>query len=97
MSYFISDNTNNKKHYIFGKDGVKNLSDDLNLNFLGEVPLSTSIRESSDVGHPTALQENSKNSKIFYNLAKSIVNKVNYRNKNIEPSQIVKIKNMDGC
>jgi hypothetical protein len=49
------------------------------------------------VGHPTALQENSKNSKIFYNLAKSIVNKVNYRNKNIEPSQIVKIKNMDGC
>ena len=97
MSYFVSDNTNNKKHYIFGKDGVKNLSDDLNLNFLGEVPLSTSIRESSDVGHPTALQENSENSKIFHNLAKSIVNKVNYRNKNIEPSKIVKIKNMDGC
>ena len=54
-----------KKHYIFGEAGVKYLSKDLNINFLGEIPLFKSLREASDFGRPGSLQESSEILDIF--------------------------------
>ena len=56
MSYFIPEELPNNTYYIFGKDGAKNLAEDIDTQFLGEVPLVQSIREAGDVGHPVALQ-----------------------------------------
>ena len=45
MSYFTPAELPDNKYYIFGKDGAKNLSEDIGTAFLGEIPLVQSIRE----------------------------------------------------
>jgi len=57
MAYFTPAELPNNKYYIFGQDGAKNLSEDLEVPFLGALPLVQSIREAGDVGRPAALQE----------------------------------------
>ncbi len=37
---------------VFGRGGARNAADELGVEFLGELPLAMSIRESSDEGHP---------------------------------------------
>ena len=59
MAYFVPEDMPDKKYFIFGKDGVKNLADVNDVPFLGLVPLFKSIREASDFGHPASLQDNS--------------------------------------
>lgn len=56
MSYFICDNCD-EKHYIFGKREGEKLSKELNAPLLGEIPLSTLVREDSDKGVPSVLDE----------------------------------------
>ncbi len=46
------------KNYIFGHDGAKNLARKYMLPLLGEIPLVTKIRESSDEGNPIASLQN---------------------------------------
>ena len=71
MAFFTPNELPENKYYIFGKDGAKNLSDDMNVKFLGEVPILQSVRESSDFGHPASLQENSKISLTFNEISKN--------------------------
>ena len=59
MSYFTSDEEPEVKHFIFGESGVKYLAKDLDINFLGEIPIFKSLREASDFGRPASLQEDS--------------------------------------
>ncbi len=44
MAYFTPEELPNNKYYIFGKEGAKNLAEDLQVPFLVEVPLVKSIR-----------------------------------------------------
>ena len=97
MAYFTPNELPENKYYIFGKDGAKNLSDDMNVNFLGEVPLLQSVREASDFGHPASLQENSKISLTFEEISKNLVSELVKRNKDLPPSEILKITTMAGC
>lgn len=55
MSYFIPEDNPDKRYYIFGKDGVRSLSDKYHVPLLGQVPLIESIREDSDKGMPAVL------------------------------------------
>lgn len=55
MSYFIL--PNGAKEDIFGKDGGKNLAKELNVDFLGSIPLDKEIRLNSDLGDPSKLEE----------------------------------------
>src|SRR6056297_1596009 len=52
MAYFVPDDAPEKKYYIFGKHGARNLAKRLEVPFLGEVPLREQIRETSDSGTP---------------------------------------------
>ena len=97
MAFFTPNELPENKYYIFGKDGAKNLSDDMNVNFLGEVPLLQSVREASDFGHPASLQENSKISLTFNEISKNLVSELVKRNKDLPPSDILKITTMAGC
>jgi ATP-binding protein involved in chromosome partitioning len=56
MAYFTPEELPNNKYYIFGKEGAKNLAEDLQVPVLGEIPLVQSIREAGDYGRPAALQ-----------------------------------------
>ncbi|CEN37986.1 Mrp/NBP35 family ATP-binding protein [Capnocytophaga cynodegmi] len=97
MAYFTPEELPNNKYYIFGKEGAKHLSEDLNVPFLGEIPLVQSIRESGDVGRPAALQENTPQAKAFVELARNVVQSVAERNKSLPPSEAIKITTMAGC
>ena len=75
--------------FVFGKDGVKNVSQDLNENFLGEIPLNGSICESSDVGRPCILQDNTDLQKIFANIVdktEDIIKSNNAKSKKVKIS-----------
>ena len=97
MSYYIPDSKTQEKHYIFGKDGAKNMSIDFDIPFLGEVPILQGLREAGDVGRPGALQEDLEVKEIFTNMTKKLVQLLLERNKNLPPTEILKIKTMAGC
>ena len=97
MSYYIPDSKTQEKHYIFGKDGAKNMSDDFDIPFLGEVPIMQGLREAGDIGRPGALQDDSEVKCIFSEMTKKLVNNLLERNKNLPPTEILKIKTMAGC
>ena len=56
MSWFTPAELPENKYYIFGKDGAKQLAEELNVSLLGQIPLVQSIREAGDVGRPAVLQ-----------------------------------------
>ena len=97
MAYFTPEELPDNKYYIFGKDGAKHLAEDITTKFLGEVPLVQSIRESGDVGHPVALQENTSLEKAFTEITKAMVSELLNRNANLPPTEVVRITTMSGC
>jgi ATP-binding protein involved in chromosome partitioning len=97
MAYFTPEELPNNKYYIFGKEGAKHLSEDLNVPFLGEIPLVQSIREAGDVGRPAALQTATAIETAFEELTKNVVQEVVDRNKSLPPTEAIKITTMAGC
>jgi len=97
MSYFTPAELPENKYYIFGKEGAKNLAEDLNVPLLGEIPLIQSIREAGDYGRPAALQIATPLEATFESLARNIVQEVVKRNKNLPETEALKITTMAGC
>ncbi len=97
MSYFTPAELPESKYYIFGKDGAKNLADDIDTTFLGEIPLVQSIREAGDAGHPVALQDDTPLENAFIEITKNMVSQLVQRNKDLPPTEVVKITTMAGC
>ena len=65
MAWFTPAELPNNRYYIFGKDGGKQLAEELNIPLLGQVPLVQSIREGGDEGAPIALQDGHPASQMF--------------------------------
>ena len=97
MAYFTPEELPENKYYIFGKEGAKNLAEDLNVPFLGEVPIVQSIREAGDYGRPAALQTGSVIEKVFEEITRRVVQEVVSRNENLPATEAVKITTMAGC
>lgn len=97
MAYFTPAELPENKYYIFGKEGAKNLAEDLEVPFLGEVPLVQSIREAGDVGRPAALQTATAIEEAFEDLTRSVVQQVVDRNENLPATEAIKITTMAGC
>ena len=97
MAYFTPQELPENKYYIFGKEGAKNLAADLNVPFLGDIPLVQSVREAGDVGRPAALQVASPIESAFEELTKNVVQEVVRRNTALPPTEAIKITTMAGC
>ena len=97
MAYFTPEELPENKYYIFGKEGAKKLSEDLQVPFLGEIPLVQSIREAGDVGRPAALQTGTPLEQAFEGLTKNVVQEVVRRNDDLPPTEAIKITTMAGC
>tara|TARA_B110001454_G_scaffold189711_1_gene188472 strand:- start:551 stop:1609 length:1059 start_codon:yes stop_codon:yes gene_type:complete len=97
MAYFSPAELPENKYYIFGKDGAKNLSKDLEIPFLGELPIVQSIREAGDLGRPAAMQEDTEVMEVITNITRNIVTQVINRNDNLPVTEAIKITTMAGC
>jgi len=97
MAYFTPEELPNNKYHIFGKDGAKNLATDIDVPFLGEIPLVQGIREAGDVGRPAALQTATPIEEAFESLTKNVVQELVKRNTALPPTEAIKITTMAGC
>ena len=97
MAYFTPEELPDNKYYIFGKQGAQNLSEDLNVGFLGEIPLVQSIREAGDSGRPAALQEETPLARAFEKITKKVIEELNSRNEILPPTEVIQMTNSIGC
>jgi ATP-binding protein involved in chromosome partitioning len=97
MAYFTPEELPNNKYYIFGQEGAKNLASDLNVPFLGEVPIVQSIREAGDYGRPAAMQEGSVIETVFQEITRNVVQQTVNRNESLPATEAIKITTMAGC
>lgn len=97
MAYFTPEELPENKYYIFGKEGAKMLAEDLEVPFLGQIPLVQSIREAGDIGHPAALQDGTPLSEAFEKLTQNVVQETVNRNSSLPPTEAIKITTMAGC
>ncbi|HEY8916418.1 MAG TPA: Mrp/NBP35 family ATP-binding protein [Chitinophaga sp.] len=91
MSYFTPAELPNNKYYIFGKDGGKRLAEDMEIPFLGQVPLVQSIREGGDEGEPVMVGKDEITKNAFIEFAGNAARSIAMRNANMEPTKIVEI------
>ncbi|PWB22064.1 Mrp/NBP35 family ATP-binding protein [Flavobacterium sp. HTF] len=97
MAYFTPEELPDNKYYIFGQEGAKNLAEDLNVPFLGEVPIVQSIREAGDYGRPAALQTASVIETVFEEITRNVVQETVNRNDSLPATEAIKITTMAGC
>lgn len=76
MSYFTPAELPDNRYYIFGQGGGQKLASQLEVPFLGEIPLVKSISESGDVGMPVIMDEANPMSKAFLDMAKRVAQQV---------------------
>ena len=76
MSYFTPAELPDNKYYIFGKGGGQKLAQQLDVPFLGEIPLIKSISDSGDAGTPAILEENGAMTAAFINMAQRVAQQV---------------------
>ena len=91
MSYFTPAELPGNKYYIFGKDGGKNLAEEFDIPFLGQIPIVESIREGGDIGIPAMVGDDAITKKAFMNFTANAVRGIAMRNANLEPTEIVEM------
>lgn len=91
MSYFIPAELPGNKYFIFGKDGGKNLAEEFDIPFLGQIPLVQSICEGGDLGVPAMVSDDALTQKAFMDFAANAVRGIAMRNANLEPTKIVEM------
>lgn len=89
MSWFTPAELPENKYYLFGKEGVKKLAEEMNVPLLGQIPIVQSICEGGDSGAPVALNEDSITGRAFAELADNVIEQVEKRNHEMPPTRIV--------
>ena len=92
MAYFRPPDLPDRKYYLFGEGGAKNLARERNVPFLGEVPIEQPIREAGDSGTPVVLNApDSDAAQTFHTIGERLVEQVALRNAEGDPTQKVEI------
>jgi ATP-binding protein involved in chromosome partitioning len=80
MAWFTPQELPENKYYIFGKEGVKHLAEELSLPLLAQLPLVQSTREAADAGRPAVLQDNTPQALAFIEMAQNVAQQVAIKN-----------------
>jgi ATP-binding protein involved in chromosome partitioning len=91
MAYFTPQELPGNKYYIFGKGGARQMAEQFELPFLGEIPIVQGIREGGDKGIPAVVDDEPVARHAFVQLAQQVARNVAVRNANIEPTKVVMI------
>lgn len=89
MAWFTPEELPDNKYYIFGKEGCKQLAEEMNVPLLAQIPIVQSICEDGDAGEPAATKVDSILGQKFLSLAQSVVTYTNKRNRELAATQIV--------
>ena len=92
MAWFTPKELPENKYYIFGKGGVKQLAEEMQVPLLGEIPLVQGICESGDEGEPAAVHSDTITGLAFRTLAEAVVRETERRNREQPPTHIVEMK-----
>lgn len=92
MAWFTPEELPNNKYYIFGKGGGEDLSTEMDVPLLGQIPLVQGIRESGDLGTPFIMHHHEQIGSAFRELAENVARQVAIRNATIEKTKPVEIK-----
>jgi len=89
MSTFVCPNCGHESH-IFGHGGARATAAELGCDFLGEIPLVPSIRETSDAGTPiVALAPNGVEARAFRDIAERVAAKLTSSTARAAPKIII--------
>jgi len=91
MAYFTPAELPDNKYYIFGKGGARQMAEQFELPFLGEIPIVQSIREGGDKGVPAVIDDEPIAKNAFLELAGEVARGVSIRNANLEPTRVVQM------
>ena len=92
MAWFTPAELPENKYYLFGREGVKRLAEEMDIPLLAQIPVVQSICESGDSGQPAALSSETMTGLAFLNLAQAVVTVTNRRNREQAPTRIVGVK-----
>ena len=92
MAWFTPAELPENRYYIFGKEGCKQLAEEMSVPLLAQIPLVQNICDNGDAGTPAALNSDSATGLAFINLAQAVVTVVNRRNKEQPQTKIVGVK-----
>ena len=91
MAWFTPAELPENRYYIFGKDGGKQLAEELNVPLLAQIPLIQSVCETGDKGEPAVLSPASPEGIAFMSLAAKVVTQVDKRNIEMAPTKRVEV------
>jgi ATP-binding protein involved in chromosome partitioning len=92
MAYFTPPDLPDRKYYLFGREGAKELAKELDVPFLGQVPIEQKVRETGDDGTPIVrAYPDSLSAQSFDGIADELVEQVAIRNAEDDPTQKVEI------
>lgn len=92
MAWFTPAELPENRYYIFGREGCRQLADEMQVPLLAQIPLVQSICESGDAGEPAAVSSETMTGLAFLNLAQAVVTVTNRRNREQEATKIVSVK-----
>lgn len=91
MSYFTPAELPENKYYIFGKEGGKNLAEEFDIPFLGEIPLVQSIREGGDLGIPVMIGDDRISKEAFVEFGNNAARAISMRNAQLPATEVSEI------
>ncbi len=91
MAYFTPAELPENKYYLFGKGGARQMADQFELPFLGEVPIVQSVREGGDNGIPAVIDDEPISKAAFMNIAGELARNISIRNAEIAPTKVVEM------
>jgi ATP-binding protein involved in chromosome partitioning len=91
MAYFTPAELPNNKYYLFGKEGGKNLAEEYDLAFLGQIPLVQTIREGGDEGVPAMVGEDEVSKTALRNVVSQAVRQIAIRNANMPKTETINV------
>ena len=91
MAYFTPAELPENKYYLFGKGGARQMADQFELPFLGEVPIVQSVREGGDNGIPAVIDDEPIAKAAFLNIAGELARNISIRNAEIAPTKVVEM------
>ena len=91
MAWFTPAELPEARYYLFGREGVKRLAEEMQVPLLGQIPIVQSICESGDEGEPIAVHTDSPVGNAFRQLARAVAAETERRNQQLPPTSIVEM------